>query len=1078
MPHRCHLFCSIFLVLLLQACNEEKHLFELKNNDTAPFNNDLNYTEAFNPYTYRNFYNGGGVALGDINNDGLVDIYYTGNIVDNKMYLNKGNWEFEDVTQKCGLACPNVWSSGANFVDVNGDGLLDLYVCKAGKPGGDNRHNELFINKGDLKFEEESAKYGLGITGLSIQSAFFDYDHDGDLDCYILNNSLRAVGGFNLIKDSRKIPTESGNKFLENQDGKFVDVTEKAGIYSSAIGFGLGITLSDFNQDGWTDIYISNDFFEKDYLYINNQNKTFSEQGEDYFQCFPLGSMGADVADLDNDLLPDLMITEMLPSTVHKKKTKQIYESWKKYSLAVSKGYHHQFPRNMLQRNMGASGFFEIGRKGGVEATDWSWSCLMQDFDNDGLKDIIVANGIYKDLLDRDYLAFEANDVKIKASIEKGNNNAITELIDAMPSKAIANCAFKNTGDFNFENFTIEWGLGQESFSNGCAYADLDNDGDHDLIVNNVNMPSFVYENTSDELGYNFLKIILKGQKENTKAIGAKAVIYACDKTFMTEQFPSRGFQSSVSNHLLLGLGNCAQIDSLKIVWPDGAISLHHNISINTTLELNESKQTKTLQQKLKSGGSPFIRFVDTLNFKHKQTRFNQFNRERLLMKMNTVEGPAMALADLNNDEVLDIFVGGGKGQLSSILYSQNGAANYKATAFTDKLRSEVVDVQFFDCDKDGDQDIYVANGGAAFSPHAIELHDELYINEGNGAFTKKENALPFSKPIATGAVAISDYNQDGLLDIFVGEKKSNNTYGLPGSGYLFKNKGQQHFEQIHIPDFENLGIITDAKWLDVNNDELPDLIVVGEWMSVTVFVNTGESFEKKELGLENTNGLWNTILVHDFNEDGEEDIFLGNVGTNSSLNDRNRLFINDFDGNGSVEQILTETINQKNYPLVDMDELMSQLPFLKKKFIFYKDYSMATMDQLFDINKLDASTQLHLDLVESRLYFKKNGKFEQQPLPEELQFSSIHSAIAGDFDKDGQIDLLVGGNHYLTKPQFGREDASKAWLVSSSKKENKLVFDKVKALNIEGQLRDLELIDSTKLLIGINNKPISLYAY
>jgi len=404
----------LVLTLLFSGCQEEENPLFILKKEAASFTNDLAYTEEFNPYTYRNFYNGGGVALGDINNDGLVDIYYTGNIVDNKMYLNKGNWIFEDITEQTGLACPEVWSSGANFVDINGDGLLDLYVCKAGKPGGKNRHNELFINKGNLQFEEQSAQYGLDVTGLSIQSAFFDYDRDGDLDCYLLNNSLKSIGGFDLVKDRRNTPSENGNKFFENRNGKFYEVTQEANIYSSEIGFGLGITLSDFNVDGWTDIYISNDFFEKDYLYINNQDKTFTEQGEDFFECFPMGSMGADVADLDNDLLPDLMITEMLPHTIHRKKTKAIYESWKKYSVAQSNGYYHQFPRNMLQRNMGESGFLEIGRKAGVEATDWSWSSLMQDFDNDGWKDIIVANGIYKDLLDRDYLAFNANESLIQ----------------------------------------------------------------------------------------------------------------------------------------------------------------------------------------------------------------------------------------------------------------------------------------------------------------------------------------------------------------------------------------------------------------------------------------------------------------------------------------------------------------------------------------------------------------------------------------------------------------------------------------------------------------------------------------
>lgn len=1064
----------LLILLLFQACQtEESPLFNLRS-EVAPFHNDLAYTEAFNPYTYRNFYNGGGVALGDINNDGLVDIYFTGNLVDNKMYLNKGNWTFEDVTDKTGLACPNVWSSGANFVDVNGDGLLDVYVCKAGKPGGDNRHNELFINKGNLQFEEQAAAYGLDITGLSIQSAFFDYDRDGDLDCYLLNNSLRSIGGFDLAKDRRNIPSENGNKFFENQDGRFYEVTQATGIYSSEIGFGLGITLSDFNLDGWTDIYISNDFFEKDYLYINNQNKTFTEQGDNYFECFPMGSMGADVADLDNDLLPDLMITEMLPHSINRKKTKAIYETWNKYSVAQANGYSHQFPRNMLQRNMGAAGFLEIGRKAGVAATDWSWSSLMQDFDNDGLKDIIVANGIYKDLLDRDYLAFNANESAIRDKLKK--KEAITSLIDAMPSQALPNFAFKNTGNFNFENSTAAWGLDLESFSNGCAYGDLDNDGDLDLVFNNVNMPSFVFENTTNTLGHHFIKIILEGEELNSKAIGTKVIVHACQQTFMTEQFPSRGFQSSVSNHLLLGLGACQTIDSIQILWPNGYVSLHTEIAINTTLKIKQPIQKEKQVSPYFTANQPSIT-KEQLTIKHQQPKFNQFNRERLLMKMNATEGPVLAVADVNKDRLLDVFVGGGKGQASTILVA-TAAGDQVATVLEGNLRSEVTEAIFFDCDQDGDEDLYVAHGGTAFSPVANELHDELYINDGEGNYFKKENAFTFPKPVATGAVAIADYNQDGLLDVFVGERNSNNTYGLPGNGYLFQNKGQQNFELLNISEFEDLGIITDAKWLSVNEDDLPDLVVIGEWMPITVFVNTGSGFEKQNVGFEKSRGLWNTLIVHDFNKDGTEDIFVGNMGSNNLLNTNHQLYINDFDGNGSLEQIMCEQVDGKKYLTHDMDELMSQLPTLKRKYIYYKDYSIATIEQLFESNTLSKAKILELDILESQLFFQANGRFEAQPLPEELQFSCIHSAIAHDVNQDGVDDLIVGGNHYLTKPQYGRDDASKGWWVAGKQVNNTVKFDHATPLNIKGEIRDFEGLDENSLFIGIINQPIKKISF
>ncbi len=1078
--NRLLLYGAALFLIFLQACsNDDDRLFTLKSDDTIPFTNELHYTEEFNPYTYRNFYNGGGVALGDINNDGLIDVYFTGNVVDNKMFLNKGNWEFEDVTKKTGLACSDVWSSGACFVDINGDGLLDLYVCKAGKPGGEHRYNELFINKGNLEFEEQSAAYGLDVTGLSIQAAFFDYDRDGDLDCYLLNNSLRSIGGFDLVKDRRKEYSENGNKFFENRDGRFVDVSQELGIFSSEIGFGLGITLSDFNLDGWTDIYVSNDFFEKDYLYLNQEGKSFVESGESFFECFPLGSMGADVADLDNDLLPDLMITEMLPSTSGRKKTKAIYDSWKKYSLAVSKGYAHQFPRNMLQRNMGAAGFLEIGRKAGVEATNWSWSCLMQDFDNDGLKDIVVANGIYKDLLDRDYLAFMANDSKVKNSIDEGGNNAITKLIDAMPSEAVSNFAFKNMGDFNFENYSDEWGLGAKSFSNGCAYGDLDNDGDLDLVFNNVNAPSFVYENKSERLNHNFISISLKGKGKNTRAVGAKTIAYACGQTFMTEQYPSRGFQSSVSNHLSIGLGQCQGIDSLKIIWPNGQSITKRDVKINTSYEFEESSDnTQEMSAVLSASNQNILTLVDTLSFVHRQLKFNQFNRERLLFKMNTSAGPAIAVNEDGNSKM--IFTGGGKEQTSSLFIFNEEELKEVTAPFANKKRSEVVDAVFFDSDQDGDQDLYIAHGGTAFSPKANEYHDVLYINEGNGRFEESKNAIPFSNPIATGVVTIGDYNNDGLPDLFVGDQNSNNVYGLPGSGYLFKNIGANNFELVNTPAFENLGIITDAKWADFNADGLLDLVVVGEWMDISIFVNNEGQFKlaNESFGLANTKGLWNTVLVDDFNQDGTPDLFVGNVGENSAVTSQHLLYINDFDANGSQEQILAEQVNNKVYPSLDMDELMSQLPVLKRKYVYYKDYAGATMGDLFSEEQLEQSIKLSLNTLESKLYLLKDNRFEEQPLPAEVQFSSIHAVTTSDVDQDGTLDFLIGGNHYLTKPQFGRDDASKGWLLKGAKSGNEIRYAKVFPLNISGEIRAFENLSENEVLIGVNNQQVKIYKY
>lgn len=1073
------LLLFVSMVGLLMGCSSETEegLFVLRTNTALKFENNLTYTEDFNPYTYRNFYNGGGVALGDINNDGWIDIYFTGNLVDNKLFLNKGNWEFEDITEKAGVACSEVWSSGANFVDINGDGLLDLYVCKAGKPGGLNRHNELFINQGDLSFKEVSNAYGLDIEGLSIQSAFFDYDRDGDLDCYLLNNSMRSVGGFDLVRDKRKIPTDTGNKFLENRDGKFYDVSTTAGIYTSEIGFGLGITLSDFNLDGWTDIYLSNDFFEKDYLYLNNQNKIFTEASSTYFKSLPMGSMGADVGDLDNDQRPDLMITEMLPDSLHRKKTKATYESWKKYTLAIKNGYDHQLPRNMLQRNFGENGFMELGRMTGVAATNWSWSCLLQDFDNDGNKDIVVANGIYKDLLDRDYLTFIANDTKIKSMIANGNNT-ITKLIDAMPSQAVPNYAFKNNGDFNFSDQTHNWGLDQPSFSNGSAYGDLDNDGDLDLVINNVNMPSFVYENTLVKDSANFIQIKLQGNQKNTQAIGAKVTVFACGKSLMNEQFPSRGFQSSISNYINVGLGNCTQTDSLVINWPDGARQTILNLAINQLHQINREKASVVIDQEPNQqlDNEHVFTSLQPLGFTHQEIKFNQFNRERLLFKMNTRQGPAIATADLNGDEQPDIFVGGAKNQTSVIFLSAGENYDSISLPFSDQVRSEVVDAVFFDSDQDGDMDLYVAHGGTAYPPRAAELQDMLYLNDGKGNLEKAPTVLPFPQFVATGTVAITDFDQDGLPDIFIGNRNSNNLYGKPGSGYLFKNSGNNKYELLDLPEMKNLGMITDAAWLDINQNGREDLIIVGEWMPVTIFINEGKTLKKSTnlFGLDDTRGMWNCLQVADFNKDGKMDIFAGNLGLNATLSQNHKLFVNDFDRNGQIEQILCEVIDEKVYPILDMDEITSQLPSLKRKYLYYRDYAGAEMSDLFDSEVLQQAKAFELDILESCLWRQTESGFVKESLPREVQYSSVHTGLFGDFNQDGISDILLGGNHDLVKPQFGRYDASKGWMILGTKgPDNTFQFSRAVPLNLDGEIRTFVPLSEKRLLVGINNQPV-----
>ena len=1074
----------VIIFLLFNSCDDSK-LFSLESDSSGViFENKLDYTEEFNPYTYRNFYNGGGVALGDINKDGLIDIYLTGNIVGNKMFLNKGNFQFEDITEVSGLACPNVWSTGATFADINGDGLLDLYVCKSGAPGGENRHNELFINNGDLTFSEESKKYNLDILGLSVHAAFFDYDKDGDLDCYILNNSIRSIGGYDLIEDQREIadPEGQGNKLLENRDGKFVDVTQSAGIYSSKIGFGLGITLSDYNNDGWTDLFISNDFFEKDYLYINNKDGTFSEESENFFQSLSLGSMGADSSDLDNDLLTDLIVTEMLPKSLKRKKTKAIYESWDKYSLANSKGYYHQFPRNVLQRNYGPTGFLEIGRYSGVSATDWSWASMIFDMDNDGLRDVFIANGIYKDLLDRDYLAYMANTERIRNMI-KTEEEVIKKLIDIMPSKAIKNIAYKNNGEFNFTEFSDAWGFDLPTFSNGMSYGDLDNDGDLDIVINNVNMPALVYKNNSSNDENKSISFELIGREKNKNAVGSKIIIkYGNNKQSMIENFPSRGFQSSIPNRLHFGVGNVKEIDSAIIYWPNNKVSYHANLETNKTHEIKqEESDYEYFDIANYSNLNLKLNEIELFNFKHNENKFIDFNKERLLTQMYSNEGPALAKGDVNNDGIIDFFIGGAKGESSAMFVSKNNQYEKIIDPFSKKSAAEDVVAEFFDSDNDGDMDLYVGSGGKAFSMYNQNLNDRLYINDGKGKFVLSTDSFEFESPISTGSVAIDDYNNDGLLDLFIGERFNPDLYGIPVSGYLFENKGGNKFVKVEQKALKELGLIKSAGWTNLNNDEFPDLIVAGEWMPIKIFINENGVLKDytKEFGLSNSNGMWNKINIIDIDKDGDMDILAGNLGTNNFFSPNMKLYINDFDKNGFYEQILCEKIGNSYFPILDKDDLINQMPSLKKQLFYYKDYSDASIDKIFNPDLLNESTVLDIKTLESAIYVNNNGKFNKISLPSEINYSPVFDIINYQPSDKNITKLIFGGNQYLVKPQFGRHDSSKGWIIDVKKDEDKLSFTNLKSLNIEGQIRKFELIYLGKekiLITGINNKDVKFY--
>ena len=1085
------LFFTIFNTSCKQKPVEEETLFTLLDSSGINFTNTVIDSKKDNSFDYRNFYNGGGVAIGDINNDGLADVILTSNMGENKLFLNKGNMKFEDISASSGLKQDGMWSTGVTLVDVNGDGWLDIYVCNSGHINDGNRKNKLYINNHNLSFTESAAEYGLDISGYCTQASFFDYDMDGDLDCIIINNSPVPFGSLNYanMRDadiSKWNVAENlkggGNHLYRNDNGHFKEVTKEAGLHSGLLSFGLGVSVGDINNDGYPDIYVGNDFIEKDYLYINQKNGTFKDEMESHLQQTSMSSMSSDLADINNDGYPEIFTTDMRPEDDYRLKTTGTFDNYDLYKSKQKAGLYHQFVKNALQINNKNGTFSEAANYTGMSSTDWSWGALMFDADNDGWNDVFICNGINKDLGNLDFLDFLFNDVH-KQIQETGRKEEIDELLKRLPVTPLPNRVFKNNGNLQFSDVGNKWGFSKPSFSNSVAYGDLDNDGDLDIVINNENQPAFVYRNNSRQINKNnYIGINLKGTGKNSFAVGSKIKIFIGTDIYYREVIPARGFQSSVDYKQIIGLGKNTVIDSMLVIWPDRTYTKFDKPAINIVYQIQQPLQKGNIYIDAVYSKETLLIPVKNKFDKHNEDDFVDFYNERNLPEMLSQEGPHIAKGDVNGDGLEDIYIAGAKGQAGQ-LYLQTPSGFIKKDEPIFKLYADFEDVAvtFFDCDGDGDLDLFIGAGGNNVQPNERQLQHRLYKNDGKGNFEIDTGAFPNNNMNIAVAVAY-DFDGDGDEDLFVGGRSVPFSYGVSPQSYLYINDGKGHFTDATntlSKEIASIGMVTGAVWADVVGDKKKELIIVGEWMAPRIFSYENKKFtEVKNTNLTNLYGWWQSVAAADVNGDGREDIILGNIGENfylkPDIKHPVKMWLTDFDKNGYTDQFITRTIDEKDMPVFLKKDVTEQFPFLKKDNLKNSDFAAKSIQQLFTKDIIDKTVVKTFNFCSSIVAINNgNGNFSIQQLPVQAQLSCINTICVTDINNDKKPDLIIGGNKFGFPPQFGRLDASfGSVLINNGKGIFNVLPATASGLNLTGEIKDIKTIvgGDKKYLLAVRN--------